>query len=150
MVSNHTSCLALSVVSCAPDMTLHIRQVHSPINTCATPPTAPANRSLTARLPLSRSISSTASAIFSFRIGPIDKKEGKLEIVALQIVKVTRRRCLTPFSTPWSAVPSPSVRRLRARSLLTRNFYRDTFLYITYRGRYLGLSCNVHIKQCLF
>lgn len=41
--------------------------------------------------------------------------------------KGTRRRRFTPFSTPWSALPSLFVGRLRARSLPTH----DTFLYFT-------------------
>lgn len=71
---------------------------------------------------------------FWFRIGQLKREEGKPEMVALQIVKVTRRRCWTPFSTPWSAVPSPSVRRLRAHALLARDFF-VTHFYISCSAR---------------
>jgi hypothetical protein len=60
-------------------------------------------------------------------------------MVEWQIVKVTRRRWLTLFSTPRSAVASSSGRRLRAPS----DFYRDTFLDIMHPGRYLGLGFAV-------
>lgn len=106
-------CLLVSFL----DLTPHECQLYSPINTCAIPPTAPANRSLTARLPPSLSISSTASAIlYSLRIEQLraGSKVGEKMIKSQGVVASPRsqrrgRPCFPFLSDACVLAASPSM-----------------------------------------